>query len=499
MGRIEIVSTEEDRVYASKRDWQCPDIAFAPIDKHHVISNSKICWSFFFSSSKSSMPPKSCVLKRALRETLRFFPLSRKVVDFPIIPSLSGREECGVYWKELDVLYHRSDESDDDEMAKMMERVQRETKPLTIPRRSCMTVQKTNVVCVQDQREGEEEQWVVLTFFVRHYACDGDSLKMFLSFFCHVIEEQHEQQQRIQDQKPLLLPKRRVNGLQLPTSKRVEYFQLSKNEKMKIKEHGEFIALPQLIEHGCVKIRPSRAIRGILVGSLKYIFSKTTRIQVKLTDEFIREMKERTAERAPVEDYIVEDDFVSTNDIATAFAWNFLSLLNERKNKKKEQRKKPSYCNIAINYRNYGILPKNYFGNASFAHVVAVDDFLDDESDFALGVGIVTERFSDEGEPAMLLIEGDVADPEVFKAIDEFRQNANRKTDGVTDKMTRTPDGSVDILAIDEFVTAASASYLGDKQPFYDRGFNESDCSTTGPLNSPNLEDRDCIIFFCFR
>ena len=255
MGRIEIVSTEEDRVYASKRDWQCPDIAFAPIDKHHVISNSKICWSFFFSSSKSSMPPKSCVLKRALRETLRFFPLSRKVVDFPIIPSLSGREECGVYWKELDVLYHRSDESDDDEMAKMMERVQRETKPLTIPRRSCMTVQKTNVVCVQDQREGEEEQWVVLTFFVRHYACDGDSLKMFLSFFCHVIEEQHEQQQRIQDQKPLLLPKRRVNGLQLPTSKRVEYFQLSKNEKMKIKEHGEFIALPQLIEHGCVKIR----------------------------------------------------------------------------------------------------------------------------------------------------------------------------------------------------------------------------------------------------
>ena len=126
----------------------------------------------------------------------------------------------------------------------------------------------------------------------------------------------------------------------------------------------------------------------------------------------------------------------------------------------------------------------------------AVDDFLDDESDFALGVGIVTERFSDEGEPAMLLIEGDVADPEVFKAIDEFRQNANRKTDGVTDKMTRTPDGSVDILAIDEFVTAASASYLGDEQPFYDRGFNESGCSTSGPLSSPDLEDRDCIIFF---
>ena len=125
----------------------------------------------------------------------------------------------------------------------------------------------------------------------------------------------------------------------------------------------------------------------------------------------------------------------------------------------------------------------------------AVDDFLDDESDFALGVGVVTERFSDEGEPAMLLIEGDVADPEVFKAIDEFRQNANLKTDGVEDKMTRTPDGSVDILAIDEFVIAASASLIGDPEPFWARGYNESGCETSGILNAPDLEDRDCIIF----
>jgi predicted RND superfamily exporter protein len=125
----------------------------------------------------------------------------------------------------------------------------------------------------------------------------------------------------------------------------------------------------------------------------------------------------------------------------------------------------------------------------------AVDDFLDDESDFALGVGVVTERFSDEGEPAMLLIEGDVADPEVFKAIEEFRQNANLKTDGVKDKMTRTPDGSVDILAIDEFVIAASASLIGNPEPFWNRGYNESGCDTSGVLNAPDLDDRDCIIF----
>jgi len=126
----------------------------------------------------------------------------------------------------------------------------------------------------------------------------------------------------------------------------------------------------------------------------------------------------------------------------------------------------------------------------------AVDDFLDEDSDFALGVGIVNERFSDEGEPAMLYIEGDVADPEVFRAIDVFRQNSNQKTEGVEDKMTRTPDGTVDVLAIDEFVFAASASFINNPEPFWARGFNESGCSTKGILNAPDLDDKDCLIFF---
>jgi len=126
----------------------------------------------------------------------------------------------------------------------------------------------------------------------------------------------------------------------------------------------------------------------------------------------------------------------------------------------------------------------------------AVEDFLEADSDFAFGVAMVTERFSDEGEPAMLLIEGDVAEPSVFHAIDEFRQNANRKTDGVVDKMARTPDGNVDVLAVDEFVQAASASYMNSPQPFWDRGFNESGCDRYGMLNAPDLDDKDCIIFF---
>ena len=126
----------------------------------------------------------------------------------------------------------------------------------------------------------------------------------------------------------------------------------------------------------------------------------------------------------------------------------------------------------------------------------AVEDFLEADSDFAYGVAMVTERFSDEGEPAMLLIEGDVAEPSVFHAINEFRQNANLKTEGVVDKMSRTPDGNVDILAVDEFVQAASASFMNQPAPFWERGFNESGCDRYGMLNAPDLQDKDCIIFF---
>ncbi|CAL6411806.1 unnamed protein product [Bathycoccus prasinos] len=369
-----------DRIFAPPRDddLQPPvDIPFAPIDKYPAISNLQTCWSFFFTSSSSSSSrslPSSCLLKQALSETLRYFPLSMKVVDWPAMPSLSGREQCGVYWKEVDVLYHqeeKEEKEEEEEKKRIMERVERKTKPLKIPRRTCMAVQKTNV---RSFTKNDEEEWEVLTFFVKHYACDGDSMKTFLSFFCRIIQEQEEQRQRLQ-QREYLLSKRRLSEIHLPTSKRLEYFKLSEREEMKVKEYGEFIAYPELVEHGCVKVKPSRALRGILVGGLKFIFSKSTRIQIKLSETFIREMKERTTQLAPVEDYVVEDDYVSSNDIATALCWKLLSLVNERKEKKKKStKKKPSYANIAINYRNYGVLPRNYFGNASFAHIIAVDD-----------------------------------------------------------------------------------------------------------------------------
>ena len=125
----------------------------------------------------------------------------------------------------------------------------------------------------------------------------------------------------------------------------------------------------------------------------------------------------------------------------------------------------------------------------------AVEDFLDESSDFAYGVKVINQRFSDEGEPALLLIEGDVTDPRVYAAIDEFRQNANEITPGVKDKMTRQPDGNVDILAIDKMVALAILSMAENRQPFWDSGFNQSGCSVTGVLSLPDTSDRECLIF----
>jgi predicted RND superfamily exporter protein len=125
----------------------------------------------------------------------------------------------------------------------------------------------------------------------------------------------------------------------------------------------------------------------------------------------------------------------------------------------------------------------------------AVEDFLDEESDFAFGVKVVTERFSDEGEPSMMLVEGDITDPTVYAAIDGFRQNANQRTEGLPDKYTRQPDGKVDILAIDEMVELAILSMGENPQPFWDHGLNTSGCNTPGVLNLPDTNDRDCLVF----
>ena len=132
-----------------------------------------------------------------------------------------------------------------------------------------------------------------------------------------------------------------------------------------------------------------------------------------------------------------------------------------------------------------------------------VEDFLDESSDMAVSVNLINTRFVDEGEPAEVLIEGDVLDPRVFAAIDETRNNINAHVGGLADKITRTPDGQVDVHAVDELVYALSASLLSNSTPFEAVGWNKSSpghgvgCSDTGaPLSLPDFNNRGCLVFF---
>jgi len=142
------------------------------------------------------------------------------------------------------------------------------------------------------------------------------------------------------------------------------------------------------------------------------------------------------------------------------------------------------------------------WGMAQLEGDFAIEDFLDERSDFAIGVYEISQRFANEGEPANLLIEGDVLDPEVFAAIDAFRQNMDDLPEGVPDKITRQPDGTIDILALDEMVFAAQGSLVLDPTPFEAAGWvvNETghgmNCSTAGSGPMVDLTDRECLAFF---
>ena len=125
----------------------------------------------------------------------------------------------------------------------------------------------------------------------------------------------------------------------------------------------------------------------------------------------------------------------------------------------------------------------------------AVEDFLEEDSDMVYGIDLITERFSDEGEPALLLLEGDVADPRVYAAIAELRHNMDVMTPGVPDKITRQPDGKTDLFAMDEMIDLAVASMIEDKSPFEAAGWNESSCEKVGIMSLPNLSDRNCLLF----
>jgi predicted RND superfamily exporter protein len=137
-----------------------------------------------------------------------------------------------------------------------------------------------------------------------------------------------------------------------------------------------------------------------------------------------------------------------------------------------------------------------------------IDDFLDEESDFAQGVYLVNQRFTD-GEPGYILVEGDIANPKVIEAIGLTRENMNshdRKFD--PDQISRTPSGEVELIALDEILMFVQAAMYENITPFEEAGWDSDqdegglDCQTmsllypgVGMRNIPILEDRDCLVF----
>ncbi|MDC0212968.1 MMPL family transporter [Euryarchaeota archaeon] len=137
-----------------------------------------------------------------------------------------------------------------------------------------------------------------------------------------------------------------------------------------------------------------------------------------------------------------------------------------------------------------------------------VEDFVEEESDLAVGVSLINERFSDEGEPAYILIEGNISNPMILSAMDELRQNMNSHGEGEPDQFTRSPSGDVELLAIDQMLWYLRAAMAWNQTPFEEAGwdFESSDggigCETIVIPNRdfefifiPSTEDSKSLTF----
>ena len=101
-----------------------------------------------------------------------------------------------------------------------------------------------------------------------------------------------------------------------------------------------------------------------------------------------------------------------------------------------------------------------------------VEDFVEEESDLAIGVGLINQRFSDEGEPAYILLEGNMTNPRVLESIEELRINMNSHGPNEPDQFTRSPDGEVELLAIDQMLWYLRAAMAWNQTPFEQAGWD---------------------------
>jgi len=125
-----------------------------------------------------------------------------------------------------------------------------------------------------------------------------------------------------------------------------------------------------------------------------------------------------------------------------------------------------------------------------------VEDFLDEESDFAHAVELVNTRFSDEGEPASVIIEGDMLDPRVYAAIQATRVNMADPSPNDPGKYTKTPLGTPEMHGVDELIWAAKASMFTNNTPFVEAGWESESLDCQRLANDlPDETDRDCLRF----
>ena len=130
-----------------------------------------------------------------------------------------------------------------------------------------------------------------------------------------------------------------------------------------------------------------------------------------------------------------------------------------------------------------------------------VEDFIDEEAEFAQSVYLINDRFSSEGEPALILIEGDMLNPDVYASIDELRSNMNVESDDDPNRFTKLPTGQVELHAIDELVFWAMGSLASNSEPFTRAGWNESlpgngvSCEVLPITGLPDVSSRGCLQF----
>lgn len=137
-----------------------------------------------------------------------------------------------------------------------------------------------------------------------------------------------------------------------------------------------------------------------------------------------------------------------------------------------------------------------------------VEDFIEEDSDLAVGVGLINERFSDEGEPAYILIEGDISNPLVIDAIDQVRRNMNSHGPGDPDQISRMPNGEVELIGIDLMLWYTRGAMAWNQTPFEEAGwdFDSNDggigCESIQVPNRemefifvPSIDDSKCLSF----